>query len=1198
MKQFVHLGVHSEYSITDSIIRIPELVKAAAADNMPALALTDLSNLHAAVKFYTHCLSHGIKPIFGSDVRIIDEQQHVTLLAMNDKGWRNLTELVSKGYTDGLKLDIPILDKEWIFAQSEGLIVLLGINSDVGHALCSSNPQKADPLIESWQQHFGDRVYFAISRTQRPNEEHFIQEVLTRLPQYPLGVVAHNDLRFITADDFEAHEARVCIAEGYVLGDERRPRRYSEEQYFKTTAQMNELFADLPNALENTYHLAQRCTVNLTLGENFLPEYPIPEGFTIDSYFAHISKEGLEERLNYLYPPEKRQDDWSEIRKKYDDRIQYEIEIILNMGFPGYFLIVMDFIQWAKNNGVPVGPGRGSGAGSLVAYSLKITDLDPLRYDLLFERFLNPERVSMPDFDIDFCIAGRDRVIDYVSRTYGREAVSQIATFGTMAAKGAIRDVARVLGKSYGLADRISKLIPTKPLGVDLKTAIEMEADLKDIVTNPANPDYDDAAEIWEMALKLEGITRNTGKHAGGVLISPGKITDFSAVSCEADGTGRVSQFDKDDVEAVGLVKFDFLGLRNLTVIEDAIQHINQRLPKEQHIDMTHVPLDDVAAYDVFAQANTTAVFQFESVGMKRMLKEARPSKFEEIIAFVSLYRPGPMDLIPDFIHRMHGGSFEYLHPLLEDVLEPTYGIMVYQEQVMQAAQLCAGYTLGGADLLRRAMGKKKPEEMVKQRQIFIEGAATKDIDATTANHIFDYMEKFAGYGFNKSHAAAYALIAYHTAWLKAHYPAEFMAAVMSSEMQNTDNVVFLIDDCRNNQLHVLPPSINLSDYRFTAIDEKTIVYGLGAIKGVGEQAMQSVIDSRRQDGDFKDLFDFCHRIDLKKINKRTLEALIRAGAMDCLNEERAVLMETLPEAVQAAEQARSNRETGIMDLFGEVEEIQRKPLKPVKPWSDEVRLKGENDTLGLYLTGHPMDVYRAELKQFVPLALNALTATKRGVTTVFSGLVLDVAHFPNRTVITLDDGSARFEVNTNRERFERFKDIIIKERVVIIEGEIYEREGFERPMGRLSKAFCLDEIRQKRAQAIYLSFQADELQSNLAQELHQVLAEFCHIDQKVHIPLRLQCEFPFAACELHLDEAWQVYPCDALMLKLRDTFGKDKVRVDYKVKSKAAKAVKPVYHTIEIPPVQSSPSLEDIDLDSMIRDESIFYNDEHSPYS
>lgn len=1173
--QFVHLGIYTEFSITESIVRIPDLVNAAVKDQMPALALTDLSNLHAAVKFYNSCLKKGIKPLLGSTIRLDDAQHRATLLAMSNVGWKSLTEIVSRGFIEGQQLSIPCVKKEWVLEQHQDIIVLLGQHSDVGQMLCSSNPQKAAPLLEAWIEKFGNRVYLALTRTDRPGEEDFIQEAAKLAAQYNVGVVAHNDVHFVEKEDFEAHEARVCIADGYVLADDRRPRLYSPEQHFKTSDEMIELFSDIPSAIENTYNIAKRCNVSLQLGTYFLPDYPIPDGFTIDTYFEHLSKVGLEERLNYLYPVEKRGEDWPEIRKPYDERIDYEVGIILKMGFPGYFLIVMDFIQWAKNNGVPVGPGRGSGAGSLVAYSLKITDLDPLRYDLLFERFLNPERVSMPDFDVDFCIAGRDRVIDYVSRTYGREAVSQIATFGTMAAKGAIRDVARVLGKSYGLADRISKMVPTKPLGVDLATAIEMEPQLKDIVTNPSNPDNDDASEIWEMALKLEGITRNTGKHAGGVVIAPGKITDFSAVLCDEDGTSRVAQYDKDDVEAAGLVKFDFLGLRNLTVIEDAIQNINKNRDSNDPLIISHVPLDDAKAYDVFADANTTAVFQFESVGMKRMLKEARPSKFEEIIAFVSLYRPGPMDLIPDFIHRMHGGDFEYLHPLLEGVLEPTYGIMVYQEQVMQTAQICAGYTLGGADLLRRAMGKKKPEEMVKQRQIFLAGAAEKGIDESTANHIFDYMEKFAGYGFNKSHAAAYALVAYHTAWLKAHYPAEFMAAVMSSEMQNTDSVVFLIDDCRNNDLEVLPPSVNMSTYHFHASDDKTIVYGLGAIKGVGEQAMQSVIDSRRQFGPYTDLFDFCHRIDLKKINKRTLEALIRAGALDCLGIERASLMAQLPEAVQAAEQARSNRESGIMDLFGEVEEVQRKPAKPVKPWSDEVRLKGEKDTLGLYLTGHPIDVYRQELKAFIPVKLNEITATRRGVTTVYAGLVIDVANFPNRVVIVLDDGTARIEVSCNHERFQRFKDIIQVERVVVFEGEIYEREGFDRPMGRLNKAFTLNEIRQKRANSIQIKLAEEFMQATLAKDLQNIILPFCNVDMHQHITLQLLIDQPYAQAELQLGPQWKVAPLDELLAKLRDYFGKDNIYIEYQVKSKAAKAAEPVRpQTVASPP--SGMSMDD----------------------
>ncbi|WP_353166752.1 DNA polymerase III subunit alpha [Acinetobacter sp.] len=1186
--QFVHLGIHTEFSITESIVRIPDLIKAAASDEMPALAITDLSNLHAAVKFYNKALAKGIKPIFGSVIRLNDANHKATLLAMTNKGWRGLTEIVSRGFIEGQQLSIPCVQKEWILEQSEDIIVLLGLHSDVGEMLCSAYPEKAEPLLEQWIEKFGNRVYLALTRTGRPLEESFNQEAVKLAAKYKIGVVAHNDVHFITAEDYEAHEARVCIADGYVLGDDKRPKNYSPEQYFKTSTEMIELFADLPSAIENTLQIAKRCTVSLRLGFHDLPDYPIPEGHTIHSYFEHVSEIGLEERLDVLYPVEKRNEDWPEIRKPYDERLAYELGIINKMDFPGYFLIVMDFIQWSKNNGVPVGPGRGSGAGSLVAFSLKITDLDPLRYDLLFERFLNPERVSMPDFDVDFCIAGRDKVIDYVASHYGRDAVSQIATFGTMAAKGAIRDVARVLGKSYGLADRISKMIPTKPLGLSLEESLEAEPQLKDIVTNPSNPDYDDAAEIWEMALKLEGITRNTGKHAGGVVIAPTKITDYSAVLCEADGSGRVAQFDKDDVEAAGLVKFDFLGLRNLTVIEDAVQNINKRIQSDQPLNISNIILDDPKAYAVFADANTTAVFQFESVGMKKMLKEARPSKFEEIIAFVSLYRPGPMDLIPDFIHRMHGGEFEYLHPLLESVLEPTYGIMVYQEQVMQAAQFCAGYTLGGADLLRRAMGKKKVEEMVKQRATFIEGAAKKDIDEATANHIFDYMEKFAGYGFNKSHAAAYALVAYQTAWLKAHYPSEFMAAVMSSEMQNTDSIVFLIDDCRINGLDVLPPSVNMSFYQFHASDAKTIIYGLGAIKGVGEQAMQSVIDSREQDGPYKDLFDFCHRVDLKKINKRTLEALIRAGALDCLGIERSSLMAQLPEAVQAAEQARSNRETGIMDLFGEVEEVQRKPAKPVKPWSDEVRLKGEKDTLGLYLTGHPIDVYRPELKSFIPHKINELTPTRRGVTTVFAGLVVDVANFPNRMVVTLDDGTARIEVSSNHERFQRFKDIIQNEKVVVIEGEIYEREGFDRPMGRLTKAFTLNEIRQKRANSIAVKLNPEVISKTLASDIQKILLPFCNVDMCQHIPMQILLDYDYATAELHFGQQWKVAPLDELLSKLRDYFGKESIHIEYQVKSKAAKAVdhRELAQPTQVAPPPDNMSMEDA-MDEYLADAS-----------
>ncbi len=1162
---FIHLGVHSEFSITDSIARVGDLVKQAAAFDMPALALTDLSNLYAAVKFYTACRNKGIKPILGSEVRLEEAQGRVTLLAMNQVGWRHVTEIVSQGFIEGLNLGLPLIKTDWIFNKNKGLIAILGQYSDVGQALRSATPERAELLLETWRQHFGDRVYLAITRTDRPGEAAYVEAVLELAERLQIPVVAHNDVRFLYTEDFDAHEARVCISSGHVLADERRPREYSSEQYFKKAEAMTQLFVDVPEAIANTYEIAKRCTVTIELGKNYLPDFPVPEGYDIARFFAETSQEGLNIRLAELYPEPERDEDWLTRRKVYDDRLNFEIKTINDMGFPGYFLIVMDFIRWSKNNGVPVGPGRGSGAGSLVAYSLGITDLDPLKYDLLFERFLNPERVSMPDFDIDFCIAGRDRVIEYVAQAYGREAVSQIITFGTMAAKGAVRDVTRVLGKAFGLGNRISGLIPSKPPGITLAEALEVEPQLKDLVTNPTGNDYDDVSEIWEMATKLEGITRNVGKHAGGVLIAPSKISDFSAVYCDEDGS-RVSQFDKDDVEKVGLVKFDFLGLRNLTVIDQAVNAINARnaLNNEPILDLKHIPLDDKKAFKILQDAKTTAVFQLESSGMKRMLKEAKPSKFEEIIAFVALYRPGPMDLIPDFIYRMHGGQFEYLHPLLTDVLEPTYGVMVYQEQVMQAAQVCAGYSLGGADLLRRAMGKKKPEEMVKQRVTFVEGAATKGIEEAKANEIFDYIEKFAGYGFNKSHAAAYALLSYHTAWLKAHYPAEFMGAVLTSEMQNTDTIVFMISDCRELGLKILPPSVNWSDYRFRASDPSTIIYGLGAIKGVGEAAMESVMQARKEGGEFLDIFDFCQRIDLKKANKRTLEALIRSGALDCLcpsndienskGEYRAVLADQLEEAVQAAEQNRQNQDSGIFDLFGEIEVPARKAPPKSIVWPDEVRLKGEKDTLGLYLTGHPIDVYNPELKNFIKCKLADIEATKRGVTTIFAGLVIDVANFPNRVVITLDDGTARIDVNCQHENFMRYKEILKPETIVVIEGEISEREGYDRPVGRLRKVFTMNDIRTRRAEAIVLNLTSNGLSTDLTLQLKKTLPRFNqdNADQR-RIPIHFQIDHTYSKATLSVGEHWYVRPEDELLKHLREYFGKYAVSVVYQRKTHAS---------------------------------------------
>lgn len=1096
---FVHLGIHSEYSITDSIVRIKPLIKAAAADNQSALALTDLSNLYATVKFYRACLGAGIKPIIGSEIIMDNEDTRLVLLAMDNEGYQNITRIVSLGFTEGradaANHGVPVVERRHVLEHAAGVIVLFTEKSDVGQALVSSMPEKADELLTEWQAQFDDRLYFAIKRTNRSGEDAFIKAAIHAGAKHRIPIIAHNDVRFLEQDDFDAHEARVCIAGSYVLADPNRPRLYSDEQYLKTQQEMTALFADIPQVIDNTLRLATRCNVTLTLGINVLPEFPVPEGETIESFFRAESKRGLDRRLDRLFPVAERSDNWQEFRQKYDERLEYELEVILSMGFPGYFLIVMDFIRWAKANGVPVGPGRGSGAGSLVAYALNITDLDPIHYDLLFERFLNPERVSMPDFDIDFCIEGRDRVIDYVAQTYGREAVSQIITFGTMAAKAVVRDVARVQSKSYFLANKISKLIPKTP-GITLSQALEQEPQLKDLISNPDNMDYEDAIEIWEMAIKLEGVCRNVGKHAGGVLIAPHKITDFSAIYCDDEGH-RVSQFDKDDVEAVGLVKFDFLGLRNLTVINAAVENINLRRAREgkEALVLEDLPLDDKKAYKLLQEAKTTAVFQLESMGMKKYLSKLQPTNIEDVIAMCALYRPGPLDagMVEMYIDRKHGREeVIYDHPNLEPILENTNGVIVYQEQVMQISQVMAGYSLGGADMLRRAMGKKKPEEMAKQRDIFVTGATAQGIDEATSGGVFDLMEKFAGYGFNRSHSAAYGVLAYQTAYLKQYYPAEFMAAVLTSDMNNTDNVVFFINDCRENfGLTVVNPSVNRSEWHFVADTPTNIIYGLGAIKGVGEGAVESIVEARRREGPFKDLYDFCRRVDIKKVNKRTLEALVSAGCFDDFAatlrpdlpsdeayEIRGALMSQLPSAVQAAEQDRQNNELGMMDLFGEMDGVVAAPplvMTPELIWGDKHRLKAEKNTLGLYLTGHPIDEYRDELKRYTSGArLDKLADTGYNGSCYFAGLIIDIANFGTRNVITLDDGTSRLEVSCYAERFNRVKEQLKIDEVVVIKGSIRERDG--RIFARLDNAMSMVDARLRWMKKISIKVHGSDI--------------------------------------------------------------------------------------------------------------------------
>lgn len=867
--RFVHLRVHSDFSMTDGLAKVKPILAKVADEGMAAVALTDQNNLCGLVKFYGGCHGAGIKPIIGADFWMLvpgfeDEFCALTVLAMDNDGYQNLTQLISKAYLRGQVRDRVAIDQEWLLEHGAGILLLSGAREgDLGKALLKGNLNQAQELTDFYKQHFNDRYFIELIRTGRPDEERYLHMAVEHAANTGLPVVATNQVVFMTPEEFEAHEIRVAIHDGYTLADPRRPKKYSEQQYLKTETEMCELFADIPEALQNTVEIAKRCNVTVRLGEYFLPNFPTGELSTAD-YLVMRSKEGLEERLEFLFPdPQVR----AEKRGEYDERLDIELKVINQMGFPGYFLIVMEFIQWGKDNGIPVGPGRGSGAGSLVAYALKITDLDPLEFDLLFERFLNPERVSMPDFDVDFCMDRRDEVIDHVAELYGRDAVSQIITFGTMAAKAVVRDVGRVLGHPYGFVDRISKMIPAEP-GMTLAKAFEAE---------PALPEAyeadEDVKDLIDMCRKLEGVTRNAGKHAGGVVIAPTKITDFSPLYCDAEGKNPVTQFDKNDVETAGLVKFDFLGLRTLTIIDWALGMINPRLAKlgKPPVDIAAIPLDDAKSFGVLKRYETTAVFQLESRGMKDLIKRLQPDCFEDMIALVALFRPGPLQsgMVDNFIERKHGHEAisypdeKWQHESLKPILDPTYGIILYQEQVMQIAQTLAGYTLGGADMLRRAMGKKKPEEMAKQRAGFEAGAIKNGVDGELAMKIFDLVEKFAGYGFNKSHSAAYALVSYQTLWLKTHYPSEFMAAVMSADMDNTDKIVTLVDECERMGLKLIPPDVNKGLFKFTVDEDLNIVYGIGAIKGVGEGPVESILEARKG-GPFKDLFDFCARVDLK----------------------------------------------------------------------------------------------------------------------------------------------------------------------------------------------------------------------------------------------------------------------------------------------------------------------------------------------
>ncbi len=1149
---FVHLRSHSEFSVVDGIARIPDLVKRAKAFGQPAMALTDLANLFAWIKFYKAARKAGIKPIAGCDVWLgnpddADKPFRLLLLATDHTAYLDLCELLSRAWTENSQSGRAELRREWLSGKS-GLIALSGARAgDVGHALEAGRLDEARRLARQWAADFPGGYFIELQRAGFEGDEAYVQAALRVAADCGLPVVATHPIQFVEPEDFRAHEARVCIAEGELLGNPRRVKRFTPEQYMPGSDEMARRFADVPSALANTAQIARRCNLTLTLGHPELPLFPTPDGVSLDDYMVHLANEGLQRRMLQLYPDA---DERARQMPAYQERLDLECKTIVGMGFPGYFLIVQDFINWGKSHGVPVGPGRGSGAGSLVAYSLGITDLDPLRYDLLFERFLNPERVSMPDFDVDFCQDNRERVIEYVKEKYGRDAVSQIATFGTLGAKAVVRDVGRVLEMPYSVCDNLSKMIPFNPADPwTLDRTLENEPAFKER--------YDTDEEIHaliDLARPLEGLTRNIGMHAGGVIIARGKLTDYTPLYCQPGSESSVvSQYDKGDVEDVGLVKFDFLGLRNLTILDWAVRYVREFNPGMRDFDIMSLPLDDPETYALLSSANTTAVFQLESRGMKELLKSMQPNTFEDVIALLALFRPGPLEsgMVVDFVNRKHGrADVDYFHPDLEPVLKSTYGVIVYQEQVMLISQIIGGYSLGGADLLRRAMGKKKPEEMAKHRVIFQEGAVKKGYDADLAAHLFDLMEKFAGYGFNKSHSAAYALISYQTAWLKRYHPAEFLAATMLSDMDDTDKIQVFWRDAVANGVAVLPPDVNASGYRFAPVADdhtaqgkppRTIRYGLGGVKGTGQSAVEAILAAREAGGPFASLFDFCARVDRHTVNRRTIEALIRAGAFDTLEENRAALLETLGSAIEAAEQAERN--ANQCSLFAdESDQLVAGELARVAPWDLQTHLTEEKTALGFYFSGHLFDAWRDEIRRVAPTPLARL-APSRGpqwLAGVLAAVRPRMTRRGKMLYALLDDGTAQIEIAIFNEMYEQYRDSLKEDRPLVIQGRVSHDDYSGGLRVSADDLYDLQRIRETRARSLRLSV-PDALEPAQLQELLNPWRS-----EDAGVPVELRLRRPGFSCLLRLGDDWRVRMDDALIAGARQWLSYDQVEVYY----------------------------------------------------
>ncbi len=1035
---FVHLRVHSEYSLADGIGRVKTLPAEARKLSMPAMAITDLMNFYGAVKFYRACVGEGIKPLIGLDVFLSGSDRSLTpdrlvLLCRNNQGFKFLNHVLTQAYT-GPRHGVHLtLELEWL-REARGNVIALsaGLDGELGRALVFGNEGDEGNVLDRYLSVFGEHFFIDVSRVGVERESDYIQSALDLAERRSVPAVATNPVQFLSADNFDAHDIRVCINEGRVLNDPRRVQRFTPQHYLRSPEEMQKLFPESPVLLDNSIEIAKQCNVFLDFKATHMPAFPSSSGVLTEDLLRSDAKSGLEKRLQQRQATGIGLDI---LPGEYETRLEHELGVIIHMGFAGYFLIVADFIRWARDNDIPVGPGRGSGAGSLVAWVIGITDLDPIAYGLLFERFLNPERVSLPDFDIDFCMDRRDEVIDYVSQRYGKDRVSQIITYGTMAARAVVRDVGRVMGHPYGFVDNLAKMVPFE-IGITLEKALDAEPALKQR--------YEEEEEVRELIIAarlLEGLPRNVGKHAGGVVIAPDKISEFVSLYMEPGMPQPVTQFDKDDLESIGLVKFDFLGLRTLTVIHNTVKMINGT--GGGTLDINSIALDDGPTFEFIKAGKTTGVFQLESRGMKEIVLRLLPDQFDELIALVALFRPGPLQsgMVDDFINRKHGREkIEYPHPDLEEILQPTYGVILYQEQVMQIAQVLSGYTLGSADLLRRAMGKKKPEEMARQRVTFVEGASCRGVDEDISGYIFDLVEKFAGYGFNKSHSAAYALLTYQTAWLKTHYPAEFMAASLTADMEHTDKVVTLISETRALDLVVHPPSINHCGTGFRPVRGEAVYYGLGALKGVGERAVDSIVAERESAGEYCDLFDFCDRIDGRRLNKRVVEALIRGGALDCLGETRASLVANLRAATEVAAKQAQDAESGQNDLFGvaPADSVVRQ-LHRLPEWSEQNRLGAEKDVLGLYLTGHPYDPLRAELLSLVDGDIVGLKpSAERNI--LVAGLVTQIRTMKTRrgdliAFLTLDDNTARIEVSVLSRLFVARRNLIHPDAVLVIRG-------------------------------------------------------------------------------------------------------------------------------------------------------------------